>query len=79
LLRGSSLRNTEWVIGIAVYTGHDTKVMMNQSAAPNKLSKIEKSSQYYILMSIVFQFTLCLAAAIVYTIWYNQPDVFEKY
>ena len=27
LLRGSSLRNTEWVVGIAVYTGHETKIM----------------------------------------------------
>jgi phospholipid-transporting ATPase len=27
LLRGSSLRNCEWVYGICVYSGHDTKVM----------------------------------------------------
>jgi len=27
VLRGSSLRNTEYVYGIAVFTGHDTKVM----------------------------------------------------
>ena len=44
LLRGMSLRNTEWIIGVAVYTGHDSKVMMNQSSSPNKLSKIEKAS-----------------------------------
>ena len=31
LMRGSSLRNTEWVYGVAIYTGHDTKVMMNSS------------------------------------------------
>jgi magnesium-transporting ATPase (P-type) len=31
LLRGSSLRNTEYVYGAAIYTGHDTKVMMNST------------------------------------------------
>jgi magnesium-transporting ATPase (P-type) len=31
LLRGSSLRNTDWIYGVAVYTGHHTKVMMNSS------------------------------------------------
>ena len=29
LLRGSSLRNTEWVIGVVVFAGHETKLMMN--------------------------------------------------
>lgn len=29
LLRGSQLRNTEWVVGLVVYTGMETKVMMN--------------------------------------------------
>ena len=72
LLRGSSLRNTEWIIGIAVYTGHDSKVMMNQSSSPNKLSKIEKASQYYIVMMIVLQFLVCLVSASYFTIWANS-------
>jgi len=27
LLRGAQLENTQWVLGIVVYTGHDTKLM----------------------------------------------------
>jgi magnesium-transporting ATPase (P-type) len=31
LLRGSSLKNTKWIYGIALYTGHDSKIMMNSA------------------------------------------------
>lgn len=41
LLRGSSLRNTDWIYGVAIYTGHDSKVMMNSQNSKPKLSKIE--------------------------------------
>lgn len=29
ILRGCKLRNTEHVFGLAVFTGHDSKIMMN--------------------------------------------------
>lgn len=29
LLRGAQLRNTSWIYGIAVFTGHETKLMLN--------------------------------------------------
>ena len=28
LLRGSQLKNTIWIYGIVIYSGHDTKLMM---------------------------------------------------
>jgi magnesium-transporting ATPase (P-type) len=42
LLRGSSLKNTEWVYGVAVYTGHETKIMKNNTGSKNKKSDVEK-------------------------------------
>lgn len=42
LLRGCVLRNTGWVIGIAVYTGADTKIMLNSGPTPSKRSKVDK-------------------------------------
>jgi magnesium-transporting ATPase (P-type) len=53
LLRGSSLRNTEYIYGISIYTGHDTKVMMNSSKSKPKFSKIEIAMNRYIIISIL--------------------------
>lgn len=29
LLKGTNLKNTKWVIGFVVYTGKETRIMMN--------------------------------------------------
>lgn len=29
LLRGAQLRNTSWIYGLVVFTGHETKLMLN--------------------------------------------------
>lgn len=42
LLRGSSLRQTEWVVGVVTYTGHDTRIMRNSVASKQKQSNLEK-------------------------------------
>jgi phospholipid-translocating ATPase len=42
LLRGTVIRHTEWVIGVVLFTGEDSKVVMNSSGAPSKRSKVEK-------------------------------------
>ena len=63
LLRGSSLRNTDWVYGVAVYTGHETKVMMNSMQSRAKLSKLEIAANKYIIYGLVAQACLCAMAA----------------
>jgi phospholipid-transporting ATPase len=52
LLRGSSLKNTAWVYGVAVFTGHETKIMKNSTRAKAKKSTIEKSTNKYIIVTI---------------------------
>ncbi|KAL1200978.1 putative phospholipid-transporting ATPase 8 [Cardamine amara subsp. amara] len=55
LLRDSKLKNTDYVHGVVVFTGHDTKVMQNATDPPSKRSKIEKKMDkiIYILFSIL--------------------------
>jgi phospholipid-transporting ATPase len=42
LLRGATLRNTPWIHGVVVFTGHETKLMRNATAAPIKRTKVER-------------------------------------
>ena len=50
LLRGSSLKNTEWIYGVAVYTGHETKIMKNSARSKAKRSKNAVALNYYIVI-----------------------------
>lgn len=69
LLRGSSLRNTNYVYGLAIYTGHDTKVMMNSTTSRTKFSKVELKSNEYIILSIFIQIAVCLSSATYTSVW----------
>ena len=42
LLRGTVLKNTEWVIGVVMFTGEDTKIILNSGGTPSKRSKVER-------------------------------------
>ncbi|CAJ1946717.1 unnamed protein product [Sphenostylis stenocarpa] len=53
LLRDSKLKNTDYIYGVVIFTGHDTKVMQNSVDPPSKRSKIERKMDkiIYILFS----------------------------
>lgn len=55
LLRDSKLRNTEFIYGVVIFTGHDTKVMQNAVDPPSKRSKIERRMDkiVYLLFSML--------------------------
>lgn len=64
LLRGSSVRNTEYVYGIAVFTGHDSKVMKNSTSSKYKFSKLEILVNKSMVIVFCLQCILALIAAI---------------
>jgi magnesium-transporting ATPase (P-type) len=41
LLRGMSLKNTDFIYGLVIFTGHETKVMKNSEEATYKSSRLE--------------------------------------
>ncbi|KAG1962621.1 phospholipid-transporting ATPase IA [Pimephales promelas] len=72
LPRGAQLRNTQWVHGIVVYTGHDTKLMQNSTRPPLKLSNVERITNFQILVLFGCLLAISLVCSIGQTIWKYQ-------
>ncbi|XP_062331712.1 phospholipid-transporting ATPase IA isoform X3 [Osmerus eperlanus] len=72
LLRGAQLRNTQWIHGIVVYTGHDTKLMQNSTRPPLKLSNVERITNFQILVLFGCLLAISLVCSIGQTIWKYQ-------
>ena len=65
LLRGCSLRNTEWVLGVVVFTGPETKIMINSGITPSKRSRISRELNKNVLYNFGILFIMCLVSGIV--------------
>ena len=73
LLRSSVFCNTDWAYGVALYTGRDSKIQMNNSLPPNKMSNFEKYANKAIAGVFVAQTLLVLAAvASFYALGYDD-------
>ncbi|KAL4077222.1 hypothetical protein V8B97DRAFT_1866494 [Scleroderma yunnanense] len=65
LLRGTVLRNTDWVIGVVLFTGVDTKIVRNSGGTPSKRSRVERqmNPQVFINLGILAAMaTVCAIA-----------------
>ena len=64
LLRGARLRNTAWAVGLVVYTGHESKLMMNSTKTPLKRSTVDVLTNY----QIIFLFIILVVLAVISSI-----------
>ncbi|RDX62340.1 Phospholipid-transporting ATPase 1, partial [Mucuna pruriens] len=83
VLRGCQLKNTDWIIGVVVYAGQETKAMMNSAASPSKRSRLETYMNRETLWLSVFLFIMCLVVALGMCLWLvrhkNQLDTLPYY
>lgn len=68
LWRGTTLSNTEWIVGLVVYTGRHTRIFRNTKSRRLKYSQLLKTYNKHALVLAGTQFLLCLFAAIFYAI-----------
>ncbi|KAA8544851.1 hypothetical protein F0562_019635 [Nyssa sinensis] len=72
ILRGCELKNTAWALGIAVYAGRDTKVMLNSSGAPSKRSRLETRMNREIILLSFFLVALCTVVSVCAGVWLRR-------
>jgi magnesium-transporting ATPase (P-type) len=77
LLRGSRLCKTDWVFGLVIYAGEDTKIRMNANQnVKSKCSVMEKQITNRI---VYFQFVTILVLAFIAVLFHLYfHDIFDK-
>lgn len=81
LLRGCTLRNTKWVMALVIFTGDDTKIMLNSGVTPTKKSRISRELNLSVMINFIFLFVICFIAGVVNGVYYKKTprsrDFFE--
>ncbi|CAL8134314.1 unnamed protein product [Orchesella dallaii] len=52
VLRGTRLKNTDYIFGIVVYTGRDTRLARNSEKSEAKFSTVERAVNYYLMFFV---------------------------
>jgi phospholipid-translocating ATPase len=83
LPRGCSVRNTDWILGVVLFAGNETKIMLNSGITPSKRAKISKDLNWNVLYNFIILFFMCFVAGTVQGINFgkgnNSLNYFEPY
>jgi len=63
------IRNTDFVVGMVVFTGMESKIMQNSAKPKYKFSKLELLTNKAIVIVFVMQFLLASSGAILGANW----------
>ena len=74
LLRGSTLRNTEWAVGLVVHVGDDAKIVRNARDAPSKLSAVERVVNAMVVFILGCMALLTSVCFVSYLVWTRRHD-----
>uniref|UniRef100_A0AAX7TLR6 Phospholipid-transporting ATPase n=1 Tax=Astatotilapia calliptera TaxID=8154 RepID=A0AAX7TLR6_ASTCA len=80
LLRGCTLRNTEWCFGLVIFGGPDTKLMQNSGKSIFKRTSIDHLTNILVLCIFGFLASMCSILTIGNAIWEtNEGSVFTMF
>ncbi|XP_059233880.1 phospholipid-transporting ATPase IH isoform X5 [Mustela nigripes] len=73
LLRGATLKNTEKVFGVAIYTGMETKMALNYQSKSQKRSAVEKSMNVFLIVYLCILISKALINTVLKYVWQSEP------
>ncbi|XP_060705042.1 phospholipid-transporting ATPase ID [Hemiscyllium ocellatum] len=76
LLRGCTLRNTEWCYGLVIFAGQDSKLMQNSGLSAFKRTNIDRLMNILVLWIFGFLIVMCTVLAIGNSIWESQKGYY---
>ena len=76
ILRGSRLKNVDYIYGVAIYTGSDTKLMLNINHSSLKMSDIDRILSYIVIFLIAMSIVTTAIATVIGIVLRNKglPD-----
>lgn len=79
LLQATHLRNTDWIIGMVVYTGNETKFGKNKKAPPTKFTRTDGFINNISATVFLVQLILVIIFGIIGDIWSENSGVAASY
>ncbi|KAI9731020.1 MAG: hypothetical protein M1834_005483 [Cirrosporium novae-zelandiae] len=73
--RGSVLRNTKEALGVAIYTGEETKIRMNANKNPrSKAPSLQRLVNHIVIIVVIFVLALAVFNSAAYAIWSGKHE-----
>ncbi|KAJ9549620.1 hypothetical protein OSB04_022163 [Centaurea solstitialis] len=79
LLRDSKLQNTDYVYGVVIFTGRDTKVVRNSMKSPSKRSRVERKMDHVIYVLFFMLLLISLITSIGSVMYTDQPQTAKQW
>ncbi|XP_055499958.1 phospholipid-transporting ATPase IG isoform X3 [Leucoraja erinacea] len=73
LLRGATLKNTDQIYGVSIYTGMETKMALNYQGKSQKRSVVEKSINVFLIVYLGILVSKSLVGTTLKYIWQLDP------
>ncbi|XP_075902845.1 phospholipid-transporting ATPase 11C isoform X2 [Nelusetta ayraudi] len=79
LLKGATLKNTQKICGVAIYTGMETKMALNYQGKSQKRSAVEKSINAFLLVYLCILVSKALVCTTLKYVWQSKPGQDEPW